>query len=359
MSQEPKNVDPACTASEPRVNEAQTGRPAIGLLSAEAWLAAIVENSEDAIISKSVDGIITSWNNSAERVFGFAASEAVGQPITIIVPPELLHEEATIIAHIQAGERIEHLETVRRRKDGTLVDISLTVSPVRDKDGTILGASKIVRDISERNQLVERQDLLLREMNHRIKNLFAVMNALVSLSERTATSVKSLASDLRARISALAAAHSLTLPGADSVSESSGPVRLFALVEAISAAHQDKGNERIAVKGDDISVDVSLLTPLALLLHEFVTNSIKYGALSTAEGYIEVDVREEDGLSLEWKETGGPPVKVPAGPNGFGSRLERAAIDAIKGSIARHWKTHGLSIKLRIPQQSDAEKQRS
>ena len=123
-------------------------------LSADAWLAAIVESSEDAIISKSVNGIITSWNKSAERLFGFSAAEAIGQPITIIVPPNLLDEEATIIASIRAGRRIEHYETVRCRKDGTLVDISLTVSPVTDKDGEIVGASKIVRDISERKRLI-------------------------------------------------------------------------------------------------------------------------------------------------------------------------------------------------------------
>ena len=321
-------------------------------LSADAWLAAIVESSEDAIISKSVDGVITSWNKSAERLFGFLAVEAIGQPITIIVPPDLLDEEAAIIASIRAGERIEHYETVRCRKDGTLVEISLTISPVRDKNGVIVGASKIVRDISERKRLIERQDLLLREMNHRVKNLFAVMNSLVSLSERTTTNARALADDLRARIRALSVAHNLVLGSSGGDSRPSGSASLFNLIQALFAAHQDHRSERITVKGDDIAVGTVALTSIALLLHELITNSIKYGALSASGGHIDVEVQDEDGLELHWAEVGGPPIQAPSGATGFGSRLERLALDALNGSIIRDWRSEGLRISLRIPLRS-------
>lgn len=106
-------------------------------------LSAIVESSDDAIISKTLAGIITSWNKGAERLFGYTADEAIGQPITIVIPQNRLAEEPEIIRRIQVGERVEHLETIRRRKDGTLLDISLTISPIRNDDGTIVGASKI------------------------------------------------------------------------------------------------------------------------------------------------------------------------------------------------------------------------
>ena len=321
-------------------------------LSADAWLAAIVESSEDAIISKSVDGVITSWNKSAERLFGFLAVEAIGQPITIIVPPDLLDEEAAIIASIRAGERIEHYETVRCRKDGTLVEISLTISPVRDKNGVIVGASKIVRDISERKRLIERQDLLLREMNHRVKNLFAVMNSLVSLSERTTTNARALADDLRARIRALSVAHNLVLSSSGGDSRPSGSASLFNLIQALFAAHQDHRSERITVKGNDIAVGTVALTSIALLLHELITNSIKYGALSASGGHIDVEVQDEDGLELHWAEVGGPPIQAPSGATGFGSRLERLALDALNGSIIRDWRSEGLRISLRIPLRS-------
>ncbi len=119
---------------------------------------AIVDSSDDAIISKDLNGIITSWNKSAERVFGYTAEEAIGKPITIVIPPDRLSEEPTILSRLKRGERVDHFETIRRRKNGALVNISLTISPVRDRQGTIVGASKIARDISERKRLSELQE---------------------------------------------------------------------------------------------------------------------------------------------------------------------------------------------------------
>jgi PAS domain S-box-containing protein len=117
-----------------------------------ALLAAIVESSVDAIVSKDLNGIVTSWNQGAERIFGWTAAEMVGRPITTIIPPELREEETRILAKIQAGERIEHFETVRLRKDGTRLDVSLTISPVHGPEG-IVGAAKIARDITEQKRL--------------------------------------------------------------------------------------------------------------------------------------------------------------------------------------------------------------
>lgn len=121
-----------------------------GKLSDSAHLAAIVESSGDAIITKDLNGVITSWNRSAQALFGYTADEVVGKPVTILMPPERVNEEPEILARIRRGEKIEHYETVRRRKDGTLIDISLTVSPILGDDGTIVGASKIVRNITDR-----------------------------------------------------------------------------------------------------------------------------------------------------------------------------------------------------------------
>ena len=173
--------------------------------------AAIVESSEDAILSKDLDGVITSWNHAAERLFGYAPEEAVGRPVTILIPGDRENEEPMILERIRRGERIEHYETVRRRKDGSLVDISLTVSPIRDPAGKVIGASKIARDITERRRASERRQLLLREMNHRIKNLFALAISVVSLSARSANSVQELTASARERLLALARAHDLTL----------------------------------------------------------------------------------------------------------------------------------------------------
>src|SRR5579862_2332254 len=132
-------------------------------------LGAIVDSSDDAIISKNLDGIITSWNKSAERLFGYTAAETIGQSITMLIPPDRLQEEPEIISRLKRGERVDHFETVRRRKDGTLIDLSLTISPVKDRHGNIIGASKIARDITERKQAEAEQKRIeddLRRANH-------------------------------------------------------------------------------------------------------------------------------------------------------------------------------------------------
>ena len=143
------------------------------------WLASIVESSDDAIVSKNLDGVITSWNKGAERVFGYAAEEAIGQPITIVIPQDRQDEERTILTRIRRGERIDHFETVRQRKDGSLIVVSLTVSPVRSASGEIVGASKIARDISEAKRTQEQIATLAREAEHRSKNLLANVLATV------------------------------------------------------------------------------------------------------------------------------------------------------------------------------------
>jgi PAS domain S-box-containing protein len=134
-------------------------------------LAAIVQFSDDAIISKDLDGIITSWNNGAERLFGYSAKEAIGKPVTILIPPDRQYEEDAILKLIRHGERVEHYETVRRCKDGRLIDISLTVSPIRGAEGKVVAASKVARDITERKrerELLRRQADLLDQSHDAI-----------------------------------------------------------------------------------------------------------------------------------------------------------------------------------------------
>lgn len=131
---------------------------------AERWLAAIVESSDDAIIGKTLDGIITSWNAGAQRIFGYATDEVIGEPVTILIPRELWHEETEILKRLRGGERIDHYETTRLRKDGRSIVISLTISPIRDVSGTITGISKIARDVTEHKRLLASEQLAHSEM---------------------------------------------------------------------------------------------------------------------------------------------------------------------------------------------------
>ncbi|MBV9957054.1 MAG: PAS domain S-box protein, partial [Acidobacteria bacterium] len=132
------------------------------------WLNAIIESADDAIISKTLDGIITSWNKGAERIFGYTADEIIGRSVTLLIPADHPDEEPNILARLRAGYRIEHYETVRVRKDGTFVNISLTVSPIRNPQGEIIGASKIARDITESR----RAELRLREQSEVIRQAY-------------------------------------------------------------------------------------------------------------------------------------------------------------------------------------------
>jgi PAS domain S-box-containing protein len=141
----------------------------------KAHLAAIVTSADDAILSKTLEGVITSWNPGAERMFGYSPEEMIGQPILRLIPPERQTEEVEILSRLRAGKRIQHYETVRQKKDGTLIDVSLTISPIRDQSGDIIGASKIIRDISERKQT----ELSLKESQQRLREFAEDLERLV------------------------------------------------------------------------------------------------------------------------------------------------------------------------------------
>ena len=312
------------------------------------WQASIVESSDDAILSKDLNGVITSWNRGAERLFGYRAKEIIGKPVTILIPEDRQDEEPVILARLRRGERIEHYETVRRRKDGSLVDISLTVSPVRSPNGTILGASKIARDISERKRAEEQQVLLIREMNHRVKNLFALAGAMVTISARTARDPAALAAAVRERLGALARAHSLTLPSIAGTGQEA--TTLHALIHTILSPYEGENGlgSRIRLKGPDVHVSAACVTSFALLLHEFATNAAKYGALSVPAGVVEIEISEEgENVVLRWTEHGGPPVRNEIDGEGFGSFLSRATVGGqLCGTISRDWAPDGLRIRL-------------
>ncbi len=289
---------------------------------ASRLLAAVVATSQDAIVSKDLNGSITSWNSGAERVFGYTADEMIGQPITILIPPERHDEETQIIERVRRGERVEHYDTVRRRKDASLVDVSLAVSPVVDASGTVVGASKIARDITERRQAQARQELLNREISHRTKNLFAVVQALVSRSFEGKQSASEVKAALTGRLRSLAHTHTMLIDhewqGAD----------LADVVRTEMSPYLD----RVALNGPSLKVSAQAAQNFALALHELATNAAKYGALSTPRGSVEVNWSLEGPeshrlLTFRWQERGGPPVSPPQ-QRGFGSAvLEQVMAD--------------------------------
>jgi PAS domain S-box-containing protein len=308
-----------------------------------SWLASIVQSSDDAIVSKNLDGIVTSWNKGAERVFGYTAEEAIGQPITILIPQDRQDEERTILTRIRRGERIEHFETVRQRKQGSLIVVSLTVSPVKNTEGKIVGASKIARDITEQKRTSDQIATLAREAEHRSKNLLANVQAMVNLSQ--ADAVADFKKAIEGRIQALANVHSLFVAtrwiGAE----------LSTIAGHELAPYSTRGGKRVRIDGPQVLLEPNTAQAVAVTLHELATNAVKYGALSTANGRIDLKWSHEanGGLILRWTETGGPIVTRPT-RTGFGGRIIEQVIAQLKGESRFDWRAEGLTceIKLRV-----------
>src|SRR6202030_4297388 len=233
-----------------------------------AHFGAIVASSDDAIVSKTLDGRVTSWNAAATRLFGYQPAEMIGQLITRIIPPELHKEEERILAQLREGRHIDHYETVRVSKDGRRIDVSLCVSPLRDKSGRIVGASKIARDITERRQAEMLQRLLVQELNHRVKNTLATIQAIANQSMRRARSPADFVSGFSGRVQALARAHDLLSQTRLQGAEIMDIVRDHVLLGGTS-------DKRVECAGPTLMLDAQAAMNLALVLHELATNARK------------------------------------------------------------------------------------
>ena len=322
----------------------------------EKRLASIVKSSDDAILSADLDGIICTWNPGAERLFGYVAEEVIGKPVTFYIPMDRHDEESDMLSRIRRGECVDPFETIRRRKDGSLVEVSLALSPLMNAEGTIIGVSKIARDITERRRAQEQQNLLVREMSHRVKNLFAITSGLVTLSARSARTPADMAEAVRERLGALARAHGLTRPGLINGGEKPcQDTTLHALVQTIFAPYVDpdrvKGHGFFIITGPCLPIGGNAVTSIALVMHELATNAAKYGALSSPGGYIHIDWSvKKDELLLTWKEHGGPSLDGPAEHEGFGSSLVRRLVTGqFGGQLSYDWKPKGLIIRLSVP----------
>jgi PAS domain S-box-containing protein len=305
-------------------------------------LSSIVQFSDDAIISKNLKGVIETWNAGAERIFGYTASEAIGQSVEILIPPDRRNEEPAILNRIRRGERIEHYETVRCRKDGSLIDISLTISPILDADGRVVGASKIARDITERKRSEAHISVLAREAEHRAKNILATVQATVHLSE--AATVAEFKTAIEGRLQALANVHSLFIESRWSGAE------LHDLIAQELAPYRKGDGTRIAIEGPAQVLEPSTAQTIAVLFHELATNAVKYGALSMSKGRIDVSWGHPDTgpLVICWTETGGPAVSPPT-RKGFGTRVMTSLIHQARGEIAYEWHPAGLACKITLP----------
>ncbi len=317
-------------------------------LDSTAWLAAIVDSSADAIVSKDLNGVITSWNEGAERMFGYQADEMVGHSILKPIPADRVSEEDYILSLVRTGERIRDFETLRRCKDGRMIHVSLTISPIRNPNGDIVGVSKIARDITERRLTQEAQALLLKELNHRSKNLLAVADAIVRQTAKS-TSPGEFVERISRRLHALSINQDLMIErdwrGAD----------IAQIIQSQLASVLDEPKRRVQLEGPPCIVTPRVAQALGLAIYELAINAVKFGALSTDAGRVQVKWAiagdgEQREFKLNWHELGGPSPVRPA-RKGFGSTIiENMIARSVLGSATMTYAPTGLVWELTAPE---------
>lgn len=307
---------------------------------AKNQLAAIVASANEAIVSKTLDSTVTTWNRGAETMFGYTAAEMLGASIRQIIPADRQAEEDDILRRIGKAELIRNYETVRITKDGRLIDISVTISPIVDDTGKIIGASKIAHDISDRKRAEERERTLMKEVNHRAKNMLAVVQ---SIARQTATkSPDDFMASFTTRIRSLAASQDVLVhSGWQNIS-------LDALVMSQLGHFAPLIGKRVVLDGRPVQISAAAAQPIALALHELATNAAKYGALSNATGSVALrwQTGDDGQFAMEWSEKGGPPVKPPA-RRGFGSQVTGDLIRlALNGNVEIGYAIEGFAWRL-------------
>jgi PAS domain S-box-containing protein len=247
---------------------------------AQARLAAIVTSSADGIVGKTLNGIVTNWNEAAERMFGYSADEMIGQSIRRIIPADRQAEEDMILARLAQDQSIVHFETKRVTKDGRTFDASVTISRVHDAEDRVIGAAKIVRDITGRRRVEEQVRLLMREVNHRAKNMLSLVQVIAR--QTAAREPEDFVRRFTERLQALAANQDLLVRN-----EWHG-VDVEDLARAQLAHFADLVGSRITTHGPKLRLNAGAAQAIGLAMHELATNAGKYGALSTGKGRVDV-----------------------------------------------------------------------
>ena len=250
---------------------------------------------------------------------------------------------------VASGDLYE-IEYRIRHHDGSYRWVLGRGVPMRDESGMITRWFGTCTDIDDQKKAMEQRELISHELSHRIKNIFSVISGLIMVSSRQHPEIKSVADDLRNRVMALGKAHDFVRPHSATSRPTREQTSLHGMLEELLAAYQSEGGERIRISGEDPGIDDRSATPMALLFHELATNAAKYGALSSAEGTVELTTSCTDGkVLLEWRERGGPSIAKPRAA-GFGSRLIAMSVEQqLGGTIDRTWNPDGLNVEISVP----------
>ncbi|WP_159348173.1 PAS domain S-box protein [Roseomonas harenae] len=269
------------------------------------------------------------------------------------VHPEDRDMANAVFLQAMRDEAAFEIEYRLRATDGTYAWMIDAAAPRRDGDGRFAGFVGSVFDISDRRRAEEARDLLARELSHRIKNIFMVAGGLASLAARGDAAAEAFSAQLQARLNALSLAHDLAKPVGRPQEETGRSGTVHQLLRSILAPYAGRGGANFTLDGVDRPLGYAAASTLALVLHEQATNAVKYGALSCADGWLEIDTRVEDGkFRLDWRETGGPQVPGPPSRQGFGTVLAaRCLAGQIHGRMTHDWRPEGLVMQLELPEE--------
>lgn len=247
---------------------------------------------------------------------------------------------------LETGEPYE-IEYRLRHRSGEYRWTLGRANPLRDADGNIIRWIGTCTDIHDAKRQADQNEILSRELSHRIKNIFAVLGGLIGISSRMHPEAKAFANDLRDRIAALGRAHECARPHSDESRMTVGDSTLHGLLAEILRPYENQS--LVKIEGDDVPIDDRGATPLALIFHELATNSAKYGALSATDGRISIRCRAEgQALHVVWHESGGPELDQTPRHEGFGSRLVEISVQQLGGTISRKWAAGGLEVELTV-----------
>ena len=327
----------------------------------EADLRLVLDSATDGVYCVDTEGITTMCNAAFLRMLGVGREEdAIGLKLHHVIHhtyPDgspYPKEECPIYRTAKDGVPAHVEYELFFRFDGTSFPVEYWVNPIV-RDGTRQGAVCTFVDITERRRAQEQQNLLLQELNHRIKNLFAITDGMISLSARSATTPKEYAASLSGRLNALALAHELILPSLPGKASPSGEhIKLDSLLDKILLPYgkQDGSGEcRIITHGPAVMLGPQTVTTFALIIHELATNATKYGSLSVEQGSLRITwLCDNENLALKWEETGGPAITGPPNSEGFGSVLSNHSVRVQLGGALKHvWDRAGLSVELSAP----------
>jgi two-component system CheB/CheR fusion protein len=311
--------------------------------------AALVEFSRDGLIGLDLNSVVTSWNPGAERLLLYSAKEAIGRPLQDFAPEARRMEQSGLVDQAKAG-KVGQSETVARRRDGVEVDVELVLAPVLAADGSVVSLSTCVRDIAQGKEADARTAMLVRELDHRVKNILAVVSALISQTLKGSPTPEEFALNIQGRIGAITMAHDLLT---QNIEECEASLRNVVVME-LAPFHQKERSITIENTGVDVALKPNAVLAFALTIHELASNAAKFGAFSTSEGRLAIswqihDAKEGRILHFLWKESGGPVVTPPT-RRGFGSVLiERSLVHQFKAKVNREFLPAGLRCAIDLP----------